>query len=385
MINVAALADLHLGFQAYHATTKEGRNAREADVEATWHQAVKLIIERRPKVDLVTIAGDIFHTLRPSTHALIAFRDGCRALSDAGIAVVAITGNHEAAKSASTRTPIDIPADLPNIYCISQPQGLVLQIRKKSVSIQCVPHVTLKDNAGAEIQPPDSGSDHNIVLMHAAVTSSAAPNALPSFYTQHASGNVADWAAGFDAVLLGDYHEYTRLVPGRLVLYSGSLDYTSSNIWDETQPKGIPFMKLDGKGEVDFVELNTRGVLTDVLWGGAGAVNEWLEDALEHEEPGRIMRLVAKDFPRSDRSLIDRSLELKLKGHALHFQLDIHTTKGEAVQPGQITPGAGRGLAAIARERFANSPNKSLALALMGIEGSPHDPFGDETDTSEAE
>ena len=44
-----------------------GGNVREADVSDAFRQAVNRITELRP--DLVLVAGDVFHTVRPSNTA----------------------------------------------------------------------------------------------------------------------------------------------------------------------------------------------------------------------------------------------------------------------------------------------------------------------------
>ena len=57
------LADLHLGFRQYQRLTPAGINQREADVAGTFRRALDRVIALRP--DLVLVAGDVFHTVRP--------------------------------------------------------------------------------------------------------------------------------------------------------------------------------------------------------------------------------------------------------------------------------------------------------------------------------
>ncbi len=72
-MRIAHLADLHLGFRAYHRVTPRGINVREADVADAFRRAVARVCDLRP--DLVLVAGDIFHTVRPSNTAIAeAFR-----------------------------------------------------------------------------------------------------------------------------------------------------------------------------------------------------------------------------------------------------------------------------------------------------------------------
>ena len=65
---IAHLADLHLGYRAYHRLAPGGLNARELDVTQAFRAALDATIALRP--DLVLVAGDVFHTIRPSNTAI---------------------------------------------------------------------------------------------------------------------------------------------------------------------------------------------------------------------------------------------------------------------------------------------------------------------------
>src|SRR4028119_1988491 len=67
-MKIVHLADLHLGFRAYHRVTPRGINVREADVADAFRRAVARTLELRP--DLVLVAGDVFHTVRPSNASI---------------------------------------------------------------------------------------------------------------------------------------------------------------------------------------------------------------------------------------------------------------------------------------------------------------------------
>jgi exonuclease SbcD len=96
------LSDLHLGFRQYQRLTPSGVNQREADVARTFARVVEQVIALRP--DLVLVAGDVFHAVRPSNPAILfAFKQFLRlraALPDA--LVVMVAGNHDAPKTTET-------------------------------------------------------------------------------------------------------------------------------------------------------------------------------------------------------------------------------------------------------------------------------------------
>ena len=101
-MKIAHLADLHLGYRAYHRITSRGINQREADVAEAFRRAVAHVVELRP--DLVVVAGDVFHTVRPTNqailHAFLQFSKLRRELPAAVIVLVA--GNHDIPRTAET-------------------------------------------------------------------------------------------------------------------------------------------------------------------------------------------------------------------------------------------------------------------------------------------
>ncbi|MFL5640121.1 MAG: exonuclease SbcCD subunit D, partial [Gemmatimonadaceae bacterium] len=81
------LADIHLGFRQYQRQTPAGINQREADVATSLRRVIDTVIELRP--DLVLIAGDVFHTVRPTNpaivHAFLQFSRLMQMLPDATV------------------------------------------------------------------------------------------------------------------------------------------------------------------------------------------------------------------------------------------------------------------------------------------------------------
>src|SRR5207237_2918062 len=96
------LSDLHLGYRQYQRLTPTGINQREADVARTFQRAVDRIVELAP--ELALIAGDVFHTARPTNAAILhAFRQFVRlktSLPDAIVVIVA--GNHDTPRTTET-------------------------------------------------------------------------------------------------------------------------------------------------------------------------------------------------------------------------------------------------------------------------------------------
>src|SRR6059058_1925945 len=94
------LSDLHLGYRQYQRLTPGGVNQREADVAATFRLTIDRIIELAP--DVVVIAGDIFHSVRPTNqailHAFMQFSRLKQALPNAVLLLIA--GNHDTPRTS---------------------------------------------------------------------------------------------------------------------------------------------------------------------------------------------------------------------------------------------------------------------------------------------
>src|SRR5439155_21193806 len=101
-VKLAHIADPHLGIRQYHRQTPAGINQREADIAHAFRAAIDGVIEARP--DAVVVAGDLFHSVRPTNAAIVfAFRQFQRlreALPGAPIALIA--GNHDTPRSTET-------------------------------------------------------------------------------------------------------------------------------------------------------------------------------------------------------------------------------------------------------------------------------------------
>lgn len=92
---IAHLSDLHLGYSSSNCKLNpQGVRWREADGYMAWIREIKDIINDGT-VDVVLIAGDVFHTPTPSILAVKQAQKGVRMLADAGIPVVVLTGNHD--------------------------------------------------------------------------------------------------------------------------------------------------------------------------------------------------------------------------------------------------------------------------------------------------
>lgn len=91
---IAHLSDLHLGYHSGRHTSDDGVNMRENDGYNAFKQMV-VQIAKDDEVDVVLIAGDLFHTPEPSVRTAYVAQKCLRYLHKAGKRVFCLTGNHD--------------------------------------------------------------------------------------------------------------------------------------------------------------------------------------------------------------------------------------------------------------------------------------------------
>jgi DNA repair exonuclease SbcCD nuclease subunit len=113
-IRLIHFADIHLGFTGptnlvlneKENPTAAGRYVREVDIEEAVRKMTKEIVsEQYPPVDVVLIAGDLFHRPTPYPRAISQATRMVHSLIKHGITVIVIDGNHETANIVHTGSP----------------------------------------------------------------------------------------------------------------------------------------------------------------------------------------------------------------------------------------------------------------------------------------
>ena len=159
-------ADLHLGYRAYHRTNQQGINIREADVARAFREALDRTVELAP--ELLLIAGDVFHTVRPSNAAIAdAFRQLSRFHEESPeTSVVVIAGNHDSPRAAETGNILRLFAEIPGITVVYQ-EPKRLAFPQFDAAVLCLPHNALISSDKPAIEP-DPHVSVNILLAHGA-------------------------------------------------------------------------------------------------------------------------------------------------------------------------------------------------------------------------
>lgn len=105
------MADIHLGYTGSVSLicreneAEPGHSLREVDIETAVRKMTRTILDEQPRVDLVVIAGDLFHRSTPYPRAIRYAARMVHMLVEQRIEVVIIDGNHETSSWLHTGSP----------------------------------------------------------------------------------------------------------------------------------------------------------------------------------------------------------------------------------------------------------------------------------------
>ena len=320
-MRVIHIADVHLGYRAYNRINRAGINAREADVFDAFRTTLARTAELQP--DLILIAGDLFHAVRPSNMMIqYTFREFQLLRSKTNAPIVIIGGNHDTPRSADTGCILDLLSTIPDIYVVHGKYDQV-KLENLDTSVFCLCHRAVPDISSLKIEP-DPSSKYNVLMVHGTVD-----GIIKHAYDLHEIKRADVITDKWDYIAFGHYHIFEELAPN--AFYSGSLEYTSTNIWSETQKdKGFIEYDLAERKLVHFHKVNTRDVIDlrpidakDKLSDDINLMIQHRIESLTDGHENKIVRLVVENLPRSVQGGLDYSLVRKIRSEALHFDLQL--------------------------------------------------------------
>jgi DNA repair protein SbcD/Mre11 len=342
---IAHLADLHLGYRAYHRIAPGGLNQRERDVADALGRAVDQVVAAGP--DLVVVAGDVFHTVRPSNAAIMeAFRQFMRLRRGLPrTPVVIIAGNHDAPRSTDSGSILRLLAEIPDVHVVDDAARAV-RLEAADASVLCLPHPALARREAGALEP-DPDAAVNVLMLHGTVSGTGVDEQLLRL-VEYGGAHIEREALreeSWDYIALGHYHNATRIAFN--MWYAGATERTAPNLWAEAETrKGWVLYDTDRR-EGEFREIRTREVVelprfSARVRGAAGAGNgagaesgdQWLapeaidgriRDAvatLPDGVAGKVVRQVITDVPRELFRNLDHRQIRALKAEAVHFQLE---------------------------------------------------------------
>lgn len=318
------VSDTHLGYQNYRKVSPEtGLNQREQDIYSSFEEFVNIAIREKP--DLIVHAGDLFDSVRPSNRAIAFALSELLRLSDAGMPVIIISGNHETPRLKETGSIFRVFDHIPGIYPVykEELEFIPLNIDGEDIVVHALPHIGSEEHFRSEFEKLKPRKNKiNIAVLHGSLVGLDLGYLTGEFNEIRISSRIL--ASGYDYIALGHFHDHT--VIEKNCAYSGSTERFSFS--EAGTPKG--FVELDREADgfrIKFRKLGTRemldlGILDAKNVGLAevvGGIRERIEgSSLEMAIARLSVKNVAKEVYRGlDHTLLDRLTE-----KALHFQLN---------------------------------------------------------------
>ncbi|HEY5059905.1 MAG TPA: DNA repair exonuclease [Gemmatimonadaceae bacterium] len=327
------LSDLHLGYRQYQRLTPGGVNQREADVAATFRASIDHVVRLAP--DLVVIAGDVFHSVRPTNQAILhAFMQLSRLAREVpGVEVVLVAGNHDTPRSSDAGGILQLFSQL-GLHVVDR-EARRLWFPRLGVSVLGVPDVR---GLPRPALAPDPEARFNVMVLHGEVQGMVpvrfanADRAALEISTEELS------ASRWDYVALGHYHVCREIAPN--AFYSGSIDYTSANTWGELHEErdaGLPgkgFIERDlasgmhtfhplpaARALIDLPAISARGLTVAELDEKIRVVIGGCDGGIDD----KIVRLLVRDVSRHLPRELDHKAIREYKRRALNFHLDFRS------------------------------------------------------------
>jgi hypothetical protein len=241
-IQLIHLADLHLGYSGpKHLVFDDneryaGRYVREVDIEKAIEGMTLAILRRQPAIDIVVIAGDMFHKATPYPRAIEYATKLTHLLRQNGIEVVIVDGEHETSNLVHTGNPISFLKALgahvvnrDNCEVIRDRQWTSPRLQEARLAVHALPYQAVQnaDFSGATPLP----GYINILLAHGRVQGMEALNSL-----HHPAASIPKklLRQNWDYIALGDWHTHKHQpckdIPA---YYAGSLEalnYTEAKV-----------------------------------------------------------------------------------------------------------------------------------------------------------
>ena len=324
-MRILHLADVHIGVENYGVTDPAtGLSTRLADFLSTYDEAVSYALDNH--VDLVLCCGDAYKSRDPSQTHQREFAKRVATLSNQGIPVFLLVGNHDMPHVIGRATALEIfqTLEVPNVYIGDTLKTHRVETADGPLQVVAVPWVrrsaflakdearglnpdqvneAIQERLARIIQSEADSLDSNVpavlaghVSVSGATTSSEQSMMLGR---DHVLLNSSVALPQFDYVALGHLHKHQILGRDPHVVYSGSLQRI--DFGEERDNKGFCVIDLDPSKpaghrlrDFTFQPVNARAFLTipvKIAAGDTDPTQTVVEAISNHHIQGAIVRL----------------------------------------------------------------------------------------------
>ncbi|MCP1662545.1 MAG: exonuclease SbcCD subunit D [Methanocalculus sp. MSAO_Arc1] len=228
-MKIIHIADTHLGVTAFsRIDPKTGMNLREKQIYDNFLSSIEEICRIRP--DALLHAGDLFDSVKPRTQAYVTAFEALERLTDAGIPLIMIAGNHSIPKTRYTRAPFSLFEYHPGTI------HMAYSLRYESFEcgdtiFHLIPNMLNPDQYREAYNDVERSKSHNNVLVTHGLASSITDRRLATVAEHEIDATMT--TADFDYIALGHYHSQSQVGPH--AWYSGSLEHLTYGEMYETK------------------------------------------------------------------------------------------------------------------------------------------------------
>ncbi len=323
MIKLLHFADLHLGVENYgRMDPTTGLSSRLTDFLRAFDQVLDYALDEANGVNLVIFAGDAFKTRDPSPTYQRAFARRIRQLSEGGLPVVLIAGNHDLPNAANRAHAVEIFAtlDVPRVHVSGKPEWFRVETQGGPVQVVTLPWVTRSALLAREEYKNRSLQEVNELILERLTQIIEGKDgligqldrAVPTVLVAHGTVQGAVYGSersvmlghdvllppslvrhpAWDYVALGHIHKHQVLHESPPVVYAGSLERI--DFGEEKETKGFVVAEIErGKARYEFHPLNTRPFVTvRVEADGDDPTTQVLEAIADHDVTDAVVRVI---------------------------------------------------------------------------------------------
>lgn len=312
-MRIVHVADTHIGYSAYRKVDENGFNLREMDVYKAFQEFVDQVLEIKP--DVILHCGDLFDSVRPTNRALSFALDQIIRISDAGIPMVIIAGNHCTPRLRETGSVFRLFEHLDHVHPVYR--GACEEVQIGDLTVHAIPHSDGETFKEQLENLKSSGTKYNVAMMHAGVVGFSVfkmnefnEQLVPTSYLSQ----------DFDYIALGHFHENCQVAKN--AEYSGSTERFS--FAEARHKKGFVVLDLESKKK-EFRRLDPREMLDlgplDAFDLDGSSLRLEMERVLEKNElKDKIVRLKVTNLLPSVYKTIDFRQLRELTTEAVHFE-----------------------------------------------------------------
>lgn len=211
-------SDTHLGYSEFNKVDSQtGLNQREVDVNQVFEQVIDYILKTKP--EFVIHSGDLFDIARPANRTISFALSQFKKLSQAGIPLILISGNHSTPRMAISGSIFASFKILPNIYPVYQRKYEKIKIN--NFIIHCLPHCSTEEMMRKNLESIKIDKKYkNILVTHSGISADQSYQ-TGEFNEQKIPINLLK-NNGFDYIALGHYHHFQKI--GNNAYFSGATE-----------------------------------------------------------------------------------------------------------------------------------------------------------------